>query len=49
MHERVPVDHVVDVAAEAEWVAEIGRRIAALDAGAPTMSWEDARKRIAAV
>ncbi len=37
----------VDAFAEAEWAAEIRRRIAKLDAGAPTIPWEDARKRIA--
>ena len=46
-HDGVPVDEFVDAVAEAAWAAEIRRHIAALDAGAPSMSWEDARERIA--
>lgn len=47
MRNGVPAAGSVDVAAEAEWAAEIWRRIAALDAGAPTTPWITARKRIA--
>ncbi len=43
----VPVAESVDAAVEAEWAAEIRRRIASLDAGAPTTPWYEARKRIA--
>ena len=46
MRDGVPVDQVVDVNAEADWAAEIQRRIAALDAGAPTTPWIEARMRI---
>ena len=42
------LDATVDADAEAHWAAEIRRRIAALDAGAPTTPWAEARKRIAA-
>ena len=38
----------VDAGAESQWAVEIRRRIAALDAGAPTTAWADARKKIAA-
>ena len=38
----------VDADAEAQWAVEIRRRIAALDAGAPTTPWADARKKVAA-
>ena len=41
------LDTTVDADAEAVWAAEIRRRVAALDAGAPTTPWEQARKRIA--
>lgn len=47
MREGALVEEIVDAVAEAEWAAEIRRRIAALDAGAPTMPWDEARKRIA--
>ena len=36
----------VDAGAESQWAVEIRRRIAALDAGAPTTAWADARKNI---
>ena len=42
------LDTMVDADAEAQWAVEIRRRIAALDAGAPTTPWAEARKRIAA-
>ena len=42
------LDTVVDADAEAQWAVEIRRRIAALDAGAPTTPWDEARKLIAA-
>ena len=42
------LDTVVDADAEAQWAAEIRRRIVALDAGAPTTPWDEARKLIAA-
>ena len=38
----------VDAGAESQWAVEIRRRIAVLDAGAPTTPWADARKKIAA-
>ena len=38
----------VDAGVESQWAAEIRRRIAALDAGAPTTPWADARKKITA-
>ena len=38
----------VDGGVESQWAVEIRRRIAALDAGAPTTPWADARKKIAA-
>ena len=41
------LDTTVDADAEAVWAAEIRRRVGALDAGAPTTPWEQARKRIA--
>ncbi|MBL8380701.1 MAG: addiction module protein [Burkholderiales bacterium] len=41
------LDATVDADAEAQWAAEIRRRIAALDAGAPTTPWDEARKVIA--
>ena len=47
MRNGVPVAESVDAVVEAEWAAEIRRRIAALDAGAPTTPWIKARKRIA--
>ena len=47
MRDGVLAELFVDAFAEAEWAAEIRRRIAKLDAGAPTIPWEDARKRIA--
>lgn len=37
-----PVDPEIDAA----WRAEIARRVAALDAGAPTIPWDEARARI---
>jgi putative addiction module component (TIGR02574 family) len=40
------LDTTVDADAEAQWAAEIRRRIAALDAGASTTPWSEARKRI---
>ena len=48
-----PIDSLDTVAdadadAEAQWAVEIRRRIAALDAGAPTTPWDEARKLIAA-
>ena len=42
------LDTTVDADAEAQWAVEIRRRIAALDAGAPTTPWADTRKKIAA-
>ena len=36
----------LDVDAESQWAEEIPRRITALDAGAPTTAWADARKNI---
>ena len=36
----------LDAGAESQWAVEILRRIAALDAGAPTTTWADARKNI---
>ena len=36
----------LDAGAESQWAVEIRRRIAALDAGAPTTTWADARKNI---
>ena len=36
----------MDADAESQWAVEIRRRIAALDAGAPTTAWADARKNI---
>ncbi len=42
------LDTVADADAEAQWAVEIRRRIAALDAGAPTTPWDEARKLIAA-
>ena len=42
------LDTVVDADAEAQWAVEIRRRVAALDAGAPTTPWDEARKLIAA-
>ena len=47
MRGGVLVEEFVDAAVEAEWAAEIRRRIAALDAGAPTIPWSEARKKIA--
>ena len=41
------LDTTVDADAEAQWAVEIRRRIAALDAGAPTTPWAEARKTIA--
>ena len=41
------LDTAVDADAEAQWAAEIRRRIAAIDAGASTIPWDEARKRIA--
>ena len=38
----------LDADAESQRAVEIRRRIAALDAGAPTTPWADARKKIAA-
>ena len=45
---RNSLDTVVDADAKDQWAAEIRRRIVALDAGAPTTSWDEARKLIAA-
>ncbi len=42
------LDTVADADAEAQWAVEIRRRIAALDAGASTTPWDEARKLIAA-
>ena len=42
------LDSNVDADAEAHWAIEIRRRVAALDAGAPTTQWAEARKRIMA-
>ena len=42
------LDATVDVDAEAQWAVEIRRRITALDAGAATTPWAEARKKIAA-
>ena len=42
------LEPTVDADAEAQWASEIRRRIAALDAGAPTTPWAEARKKIAA-
>ena len=42
------LDTAVDADAEAQWAVEIRRRVAALDAGAPTTPWDEARKLIAA-
>ena len=42
------LDTMVDADAEAQWAVEIRRRIPALDAGAPTTSWAEGRKKIAA-
>ena len=42
------LDPTADADAEAQWAVEIRRRIAALDAGAPTTPWAEARKKIAA-
>ncbi len=47
MHNGASAEECMDAAIEAEWAAEIRRRIAALDAGAPTTPWDEARKRIA--
>lgn len=41
------LDSTIDADAEAHWALEIRRRVAALDAGAPTTPWAEARKRIA--
>ena len=41
------LDSTIDADAEAHWAVEIRRRVTALDAGAPTMPWSEARKRIA--
>ena len=41
------LDSIVDADAEAHWAVEIRRRVAALEAGAPTTLWAEARKRIA--
>ena len=41
---NLPVYEDADV--ESQWAVEIRRRIAALDAGAPTTAWADARKNI---
>lgn len=40
------LDATADADAEAQWAIEIRRRIAAIDAGAPTTPWSEARKRI---
>jgi len=40
------LDTTVDTDAEAQWAIEIRRRIAALDAGAQTTPWSEARNRI---
>lgn len=47
MRDGAPAEELVDAAVEAQWAAEVRRRIAKLDAGAPTLPWEEARKRIA--
>ena len=36
----------VDAGVESQWAVELRRRVAALDAGAPTTAWADARKNI---
>ena len=41
------LDSTIDADAEAHWALEIHRRVTALDAGAPTTPWAEARKHIA--
>ena len=41
------LDSTIDADAEAYWALGIRRRVGALDAGAPTTPWAEARKRIA--
>ena len=44
------LDETVDGAAEAEWAAEIARRIQELDSGkVKPIAWADARRQIAAI
>ena len=44
------LDETVDDGAEAEWSAEIGRRIRELDSGkVEPVTWADARRQIAAI
>jgi putative addiction module component (TIGR02574 family) len=40
------LDGTADPDADAAWADEIRRRVAALDAGAPTVSWPEARAAI---